>query len=302
MKRSTALAILLALITLALASGSATAQASPPEPAIVYQSTLAVPAPPPQIDMVQVFVEFGPGTSTPSHTHGGQVLVMMLDGALSYGVGNNQQTYVAGQSWVENPQQYGIGRNPTKADAHLVATYLLVKGAPLTTVENAGATDQLPAGPKTLSKSTLELASPPAQFDMVQLVLDFAPGAWTSQYPFGGQALATVLSGNLTVRGKDGADRLLKPGDSLSELSANKHTIGNAGSEPARLVVAVILPKGTHLTLAEPARSPSSPATLPRTGAADFGSTSGTLLLIAAALLIGGWRLAARKRTGQTNL
>lgn len=286
MRRRIVLLALIAMLAMGLPASLAVGQA-PPGPTVVYTSKLEVPAPPAQIDVVQVLVEFAPGTSVPSHTHGGQVLVLMTEGELNFAVkGSPQKTYKAGESWVENPVEFGAGGNSGSTTARLVATYLLPRGAPLSILEQAGATsDQLPPGPKTVYKSTLVVTQPPPQFDLVQMVIDFAPGAWTSQYPFGGQALGIVLSGGLTVRQPGAAEETRNPGDTLGKLAPDSQ-IGNAGTEPTRVVVGVLLPKGTPLALNPAAAAPSA---LPRTGAAQDAWRNRWLLLAAAALIAFRW-------------
>src|SRR6266545_37572 len=47
---------------------------------------------------------------------------------------------------------------------------------------------QTPPGPTKVYESKIAVANPPAQADLIQDVLDFAPGAWTPFHRHGGQA------------------------------------------------------------------------------------------------------------------
>ena len=62
---------------------------------------------------------------------------------------------------------------------------------------------QAPLRPTVRQKSIFEVANPPAQFDAVQLVLEFAPGAWSPVHSHGGQGFVTVLEGAVTIRTQD---------------------------------------------------------------------------------------------------
>jgi LPXTG-motif cell wall-anchored protein len=84
----------------------------------------------------------------------------------------------------------------------------------------------------------------------VQLVLDFAPDAWTPNHTHGGQVYVTVLSGEITTR-EDGEETKYGVGDHWQELPGDYHVAGNATGETARVVAAFLLPKGSPLTTVE---------------------------------------------------
>jgi quercetin dioxygenase-like cupin family protein len=83
----------------------------------------------------------------------------------------------------------------------------------------------------------------PAQSDLVQLVADFEPGAWTSLHTHGGQANNLVLEGEITLR-HGGTDRPYKAGQSWTDSASQVHAAGNSGSGKARLLTNFLLPKG----------------------------------------------------------
>jgi len=78
---------------------------------------------------------------------------------------------------------------------------IAVTEAQPSTQPSAQSSAQLPPGPRTVHQSAMEIAMPSAPFDAVQMVLDFAPGAWTPPHSHGGDLLITVLAGTMTVRG-----------------------------------------------------------------------------------------------------
>src|SRR5215203_322975 len=62
-----------------------------------------------------------------------------------------------------------------------------------------------------------QAAAPPAQPEILQTVLDFAPGAWTPLHTHGGPVYVTVLEGTITVR-EAGSDTTFAAGDGWAEF------------------------------------------------------------------------------------
>ena len=69
--------------------------------------------------------------------------------------------------------------NATNAPASTAAIFLLPKGAALTTVQPTASTEPLPPTPSYPFETQFEVLNPPRAYDVVQLILDLAPGAWT---------------------------------------------------------------------------------------------------------------------------
>ena len=101
---------------------------------------------------------------------------------------------------------------------------------------------QLPPGPTKVFEGKM-----PLQLDVIQVVLDFAPGQWTPPHTHGGQAFNTVLEGEITLR-ENGTEHIFKAGESWTDTIDQVHAAGNTGSKKARLMVTWLLPKGAQLT------------------------------------------------------
>src|SRR5258707_12493743 len=54
--------------------------------------------------------------------------------------------------------------------------------------------------PRIVAESRFVVTHAPAQTDLVQLLVDFEPRAWTSLHTHGGQAINLVLEGEITLR------------------------------------------------------------------------------------------------------
>ena len=97
--------------------------------------------------------------------------------------------------------------------------------------------------PRVVAESRFVVTNAPAQTDLVQLVVDFEPSAWTSLHTHGGQAINLVLEGEITLR-HSGTDRPYKAGQSWTDSVGQVHAAGNTGSGKARLLTNFLLPKG----------------------------------------------------------
>lgn len=111
----------------------------------------------------------------------------------------------------------------------------------------AGA-QELPPGPSAVQSSTFEGITAPDNFNLVQVVLEFAPGAWTPMHTHGGEAFVTVLEGEMVVRGQSGAETTYAAGDTWVEHVGDFAEVGNMGDAPARIFVTFLLPEGAELT------------------------------------------------------
>jgi quercetin dioxygenase-like cupin family protein len=83
-----------------------------------------------------VEVSYGPGESSPPHSHPGITIAYVLEGEIRSKVGDGpEQTYSVGQMFLETPGQlHAISRNAsTTRPARLLAILLAEKGKPRTT-------------------------------------------------------------------------------------------------------------------------------------------------------------------------
>src|SRR4029079_17941802 len=126
------LALLLAFATLALPPSARAAD--PPGPVTPIQfRTHGHPVAGP-FDVVLVVQDFAPGAWNPWHTHAGEVVITVLDGAMvRRGDDGSEATYKAGESWVELPDMIHQAGNTGTAPPRLMAAFVLPQGAPLST-------------------------------------------------------------------------------------------------------------------------------------------------------------------------
>jgi quercetin dioxygenase-like cupin family protein len=127
------------------------------------------------------------------------------------------------------------------------------------------------------------------EFEMINLILDFAPGAATPAHNHGGPGIVTVLEGELTFGVEGRPDQMAQPGGVYVDLPGTAHTAANNTSNPARVSYAVVLPKGATLTtLVGGVQAPTPPQGMPRTGQGDPVALLVVIQALAAGLLFIG--------------
>ena len=101
--------------------------------------------------------------------------------------------------------------------------------------------------PSVAYQAAVPIAIQAGEYDLVSVIFDFPPGAGFPTHFHGGQALAVVLSGEITLREK-GSERVIKAGGNFTETPGAIHSAANAGSTTARVAVSMLVPKGAEPT------------------------------------------------------
>ncbi len=164
--------------------------------------------------------------------------------------------------------------------AMAIAVMLAIGLAPVAAVRG-----QVPPGPTTRAQFRAPGVPIQGPYEVVHLVLDFAPGAWTPLHTHGGQGIVTVLEGTMTRRA-EGSEQDYRPGESWIEPGV-VHQAGNAATAPASVMVTFLLPQGAPLTTVAPAQPG-----LPNTGAGGgqrLRSDFWLALLLANGAALLGW-------------
>jgi quercetin dioxygenase-like cupin family protein len=102
---------------------------------------------------------------------------------------------------------------------------------------------------RVVAESRFAVTNAPLQAAVVQLVVDFPPGAWTSLHTHGGQAINLVLEGEIALR-HAGAERPHSAGQAWTDSTGQAHAAGNTGRGKARLLTNFLLPSGAPQTTA----------------------------------------------------
>lgn len=282
------------ILLMALTVASATVahgQDLPPGPTTVQAlSRLQVESTPGRIEETQMLIlDFAPGAWTPLHSHGGLVLVRVLEGEMTRRAHGTDDTFRAGEGWVETPGDIHAAGNDGDVPARVLVTFLLPAGAPLTRVEGVPS-EAAPPGPTTSfqSRRTALMTSVGAFNEAATTMLGFAPDAWTPLHSHGGLTLVAVLEGEMSVR-SGGRETVYRPGDVWIEQPGDIHAAGNTTATAAQVAVTFLLQRGAPVTTVVAAQAPApvqAPRALPRTG--DGSRPVAPAAVLVTALLAGG--------------
>lgn len=303
MKRLITLIIaLLAPFPLLGAVGAATSLAfqAAPGPTVPFQGSYPVSVEAGEYDLIYLVLDFAPGSAIPFHFHGGPAMVVGMEGELTLRPDGKPEkklrpTDVVNEAMGAKHEML----NSSSASARISAAILLARGADLTTVLQK---DDTRPGPSVPFMGTYPITVAAGEYDLVNLVLDFAPGATIPTHYHGGPAVVVGMSGELTLRPEGGTEKKLGPGDVVNEKQGAVHEMTNTGSASAVILAGVLLPRGAELTTLVQMHSPehsSTTAGMPRTGGLDMGALS-VLAITASIAMMALGAVALRARGADT--
>jgi LPXTG-motif cell wall-anchored protein len=290
MHRRTIFTTLIAVLCLMISTSVALGQ-TPPGPVVRHLFRTAGLPQAARFNITQNILNFEPGAATAFHTHPGQVLVTLLEGENTFTKNGVEKVYQAGDSFVELPGEVVQARNAGTSRMSVMATYLMPWEAPLSRPELA---DKTPLPRPFVSYQFKTDVSPMTEpFDVVQQVLDFAPGAATPVHTHPGIVVVTVVAGELTFQ-LNGTDTVYKAGESFVEVPGQVVQARNAGAVQTSVMVSYLIPKDAPLSTVH--HADPVPAALPTTGGAAEGALPIWLIgLAAAGLIAGGWMVRRRR-------
>lgn len=198
-------------------------------------------------EIVNIVVDIAAGAWTPEHHHGGQVQNLVIEGEITLRQGGTETVYTVGQSFVEPPGVVGqVGNNGT-APAVIFVTALLPVGAALTTVAGV-AIDNPPPGPVVRWMYRTPGWAQNGPFELVQIMLDQAPGISTPPHSHGGVLAFMTYEGTLTFRRHGHGTMQMPPGVSNTELPGQVAIASNETTKTVTTLASVVLPQGNAIT------------------------------------------------------
>jgi quercetin dioxygenase-like cupin family protein len=139
-----------------------------------------------------------------------------------------------------------------------LAGVLLLVVALLLTECPATATTAAPVGaihsaataqaPQVVRESRFDIANPSEVAEVVQQVVSFPAGAWTTPHSHGGQAVNLAMDGEITLRTGD-TEKKYAAGEAWSDATGDFHAAGNESGAPASLLTNFLLPAGATQTI-----------------------------------------------------
>jgi quercetin dioxygenase-like cupin family protein len=102
-------------------------------------------------------------------------------------------------------------------------------------------------GPTIINHAKFQITLQGGEHDLQTVIMEFPQGASIPKHVHGGYVLATVLNGEMTLKEK-GSERIIRAGESWTENAGDLHSVVNAGTTAARVVVNMLLPRGAEAT------------------------------------------------------
>jgi quercetin dioxygenase-like cupin family protein len=132
-KKSLFLALMVFLGVSAAAASEKGGQATTTGPTVVSEAMFPITLGNSEYDLLTRVIDFPAGTGNPNHKHGGHVLVTVLSGEMTLREKGTEKIVKAGDSWTENPGNVHAVVNAGSVTARVVASFLIPKGAEITT-------------------------------------------------------------------------------------------------------------------------------------------------------------------------
>lgn len=248
-------ALLVPLLAYA-ASGAAVAAA--PSPTVPFQDSYPITVQAGDYDLVYRVLDFAPGAGIPLMYHGGPTAIVVTEGefTLRSDDGSERTLKPADTANLEAGMSH-VMLNTGTSSARILVMMLLPKGGAVTTIVDTAT--KMP-GPTAPFKGSYPMTVAAGEYNLINNVLDFAPGAEVPLHFHGGSAVIVDLAGELTIRA-NGQDRTLTPGDLDTQAAGAQHQMINMGSSNGRALFGVLLPKGEKLTTLVEAQPLGMPST-----------------------------------------
>ena len=108
-------------------------QTAMPEPTVVSRAMFPLTVGSGEYALMTAVLDFPIGAGFPNHLHGGYVLVTVLSGEITLREKGTERIVKAGESWTEDPGNVHSVVNAGPTTTRVSATFLLPKGAEMTT-------------------------------------------------------------------------------------------------------------------------------------------------------------------------
>jgi quercetin dioxygenase-like cupin family protein len=127
--------------------------------------------------------------------------------------------------------------------------FVVLIGLVMVSVARAGEKESQTSAPgmNAVYQSRFVTTLQAGEYEMQTVIADFPQGVGVPNHMHGGYVLVTVLSGEMTLKEK-GSEKIIRAGENWTENPGDVHSVVNAGTATARVVINMLLPKGAEPT------------------------------------------------------
>lgn len=287
----------------AIASFGAVSGAEPPIRTPVQTTFQVTGFQPGTYDLVQLVVDFPPNASTFMHAHPDGEWVTVLEGHIVKRERTNMTDYGPGQSFYVAPNVLFQLQNIGTAKARVIATLLVPPGIPQQSND--------PNPPPAVAVSPAVVGSGrttvtvPAQFTLLQWIMDFDPGANSGLHVMNHAHVFSMLEGENTFRYQDGAVERYTAGQQAVMTVGRPGAMENSGTTLNRFAITwIIAGPGDPFSPVGMTMTPTSTGRLAAPSTGDGGLADDessrldavTAAIVWSAVLVAGFLLVARRR------
>jgi quercetin dioxygenase-like cupin family protein len=242
MRRSFAPLTLAVLFTLVLVAPALPAFGQATGVTLVVERRIEAAEPPPGAEISQSVLEFAPGAWTPLHSHGGASYNTVLAGEITLSMGGVDQTFTAGEGWIDQPCIPHRAGNRGTTNAQLVATFVVARDIPPSIILDPQEQHSARTNPMVLATHKLGAFNLSGPMDVIHRAVSMPPGSTVPAQTQPGPSIVSVLQGAVSID-IDGTTRTVTAGRSWTEPTDAGGGYTTNGSA-ARVVATTFVPRG----------------------------------------------------------
>jgi quercetin dioxygenase-like cupin family protein len=227
---------------------------------MVLERRIPADDPPSVAQVYQAVLDFEPGAWTPVHSHTGSSYNTVLAGEITLRMDGVDQSFTAGEGWVDAPDILHAAGNQSSADARLIATFVVRPGLSPSTIVAPEPGAVVPPAPTTAAFFKLNASELAQPFDVVHQFVNVGPGVALPLPTEPGLRIVSVLDGSV-LTAQDGQLQENAAGDSWAEpdSASSSPTAGEAG---AQIVMTTFVPRSVPVSRSD-AQPVAGPVQLP---------------------------------------
>jgi quercetin dioxygenase-like cupin family protein len=195
----------------------------------IVERRIQAAEPPPGAEVSQSVMDFVPGAWTPVHSHGGASYNTVLEGEITLRIDGVDQTFTAGEGWVDQPCVMHTAGNEGTSTARLIATFVVPRGVPPSFFLEPQSRRAARPEPTLVAANKMPAVALSGPMDVIHRVISIEPGSTVPAQIQPGPSIVSVVQGSVSVE-MDGTMRSVTAGRGWTEAAQAVHGYSAGGS------------------------------------------------------------------------